>query len=119
MEYFLLSSLTINLTLLLQPGNPLMQNGGTQQCKYDYISMFINTDHIKDTEGLFRRVRERRILNREALMENMCVLSSILVHNSMYRPYHIYHEFHFMPQFHLQGQHSVYLRHDPSLLRTR
>ena len=35
-----------------------MQNGGTQKRKYDYISMFINTDHIKDMEDLFRRVRE-------------------------------------------------------------
>jgi hypothetical protein len=36
---------------------PLMQNGGTQKRKY-YISMFINTDYIKDMEGLFQRVRE-------------------------------------------------------------
>lgn len=34
-----------------------MQNGGTQKRKYDYISMFINTAHVKDMEGLFRRVR--------------------------------------------------------------
>jgi len=37
---------------------PLMQNGGTQKLKYDYISMFINTDHIKDMESLFRPVGE-------------------------------------------------------------
>jgi len=44
-----------------------MQNGGTQKLKYDYISMFINTDHIKDMESLFRPVGEWRILNSLAL----------------------------------------------------
>ena len=30
-----------------------MQNGGTQKRKYDYLSTFIHTDHIKEMEEYF------------------------------------------------------------------
>jgi hypothetical protein len=67
MEYFFTIFTYHQFDVISTAEYPLMQNGGTQKLKYDYISMFTNTDNIKDMESLFRPVREWRILNSLAL----------------------------------------------------